>query len=403
MPELPCEFCTLHNLSTPCLKLLGPKTQAQQQNLVPSKPFPPVDPNVPSEDLSALQYLYSNDTRILCGSVKLDVLARLLARTYSPTIEPSGLRHMIIAHLMSKSGIRTRPNHPTEEEGNHVGIALHELSVKLSSNRPDIDESDILISYLLAIWSGEINSSAAEVHIKGVLQIMRHVARKFGGNISSSPMAPLWGLLRDEILWLTRKSSRSSQLYNELHSILGPKTIQQRQRYEAELRGAMLTPCDKHVKVLFGRSMHTSIHTLVEVARCLDRRRANPSVHDPLVDSVLVELHVEQLSLSEKGHEPLLARELEPLDRGEYVKDWRDEANVLMRCHDLIVLYSCRLTILALRAGTIKEGLESREGKETCRTLIAVLKRAKEFVIAGIKGGRVFGTGILISWRSVPL
>jgi hypothetical protein len=107
--------------------------------------------------------------------------------------------------------------------------------------------------------------------------------------------------------------------------------------------------------------------------------------------------------LSEKGHEPLLARELEPLDRGEYVKDWRDEANVLMRCHDLIVLYSCRLTILALRAGTIKEGLESREGKETCRTLIAVLKRAKEFVIAGIKGGRVFGTGILISWRSVPL
>jgi hypothetical protein len=400
MPSLPCEFCTSHNLSTPCIKLLGPKTEARHQQLVPSKPFPLVgDHGVPHEDISALQYLYSNDTRILCGSVKLDVLARLLARTYSPSIEPSGLRHMIIAHLMSKSGKRTRVNQPTIEEKNHVGIALHELSTKLSNNRGDIDESDILIAYLLAIWSCEINSSTAEVHITGVLQIMRHVSRKLGGDISSSPMAPLWGLLRDEILWLTRKSSTSLQLYYEFQSLLGPKTISQRQQYEAVLRGAMLSSgvgvSDKHVKVLFGRTMHTSIHTLVEVARILDRRRANPSTQDPLVDSVLVELHMEQSCLGEKGHEPLLATELEPLKRGEYVKDWQDEANVLMRCHDLIVLYACRLTIIALRAPSITEGLVSAEGRETCKALVSVLRRAREFVIAGIRGGRVFGTGIL--------
>jgi len=411
MPELPCEFCTSHNLSTPCIKLLGPKTQAQHQQLIPSRAFPSGSggggggsdtSSIPAEELSALQYLYSNDTRILCGSVKLDVLARLLARIYSPAMEPSGLRHMLIAHLMSKSGIRTRPNHPTIEEQNHVGIALHELSIKLSSNRDDIDESDILISYLLAIWSGEINSSAAEVHIKGVLQIMRHVSRKLGGNISASPMAPLWGLLRDEILWLTRKSAKSSQLYSELHAILGPKTILQRQQYEAALRGAMIPPQgtntstavpDKHIKVLFGRSMHTSIHTLVEVARILDRRRANPTSQDPLVESVLVELQMEQASLAEKNHEPLLARELEPLKRGMYVRDWQDEANVLMRCHDLIVLYACRMTILALRAQSIREGLEGTEGRATCKSLISVLRRAREFVIAGIQGGRVFGTG----------
>jgi hypothetical protein len=300
---------------------------------------------------------------------------------------------------MSKSGNRTRANHPTIEEQNHVGIALHELSIKLSTNRGDIDESDILIAYLLAIWSCEIKSSAAEVHIKGVLQIMRHVSRKLGGDISSSPMAPLWGLLRDEILWLTRKSSISLQLYYEFQSLLGPKTISQRQQYEAVLRGAMLSSgvgvSDKHVKVLFGRTMHTSIHTLVEVARILDRRRANPSTQDPLVDSVLVELHMEQSCLGEKGHESLLARELEPLKRGEYVKDWQDEANVLMRCHDLIVLYACRLTIIALRAQSITEGLVSAEGRETCKALVSVLRRAREFVVAGIQGGRVFGTGKL--------
>jgi hypothetical protein len=306
---------------------------------------------------------------------------------------------MIIAHLMSKSGKRTRANQPTIEEKNHVGIALHELSTKLSNNRGDIDESDILIAYLLAIWSCEIKSSSAEVHITGVLQIMRHVSRKLGGDISSSPMAPLWGLLRDEILWLTRKSSTSLQLYYEFQSLLGPKTISQRQQYEAVLRGAMLSSgvgvSDKHVKVLFGRTMHTSIHTLVEVARILDRRRANPSTQDPLVDSVLVELHMEQSCLGEKGHEPLLATELEPLKRGEYVKDWQDEANVLMRCHDLIILYACRLTIIALRAPSITEGLVSAEGRETCKALVSVLRRAREFVIAGIRGGRVFGTGIL--------
>jgi hypothetical protein len=151
---------------------------------------------------------------------------------------------------------------------------------------------------------------------------------------------------------------------------------------------------DKHIKVLFGRSMHTSIHTLVEVARILDRRRANPTSQDPLVESVLVELQMEQASLAEKNHEPLLARELEPLKRGMYVRDWQDEANVLMRCHDLIVLYACRLTILALRATSIREGLETVEGKGTCKALISVLRRARDFVIAGIQGGRVFGTGM---------
>src|SRR4030095_10230939 len=98
----------------------------------------------------SLQHLYLNDTNILCGSIKLDVLARFLARVYSPSIMPPGLRHAIIALLMSKSGIRTTSKCPTQSERLHINVTFVELAQRLS-NPIAVDESDIFTAYMLAI------------------------------------------------------------------------------------------------------------------------------------------------------------------------------------------------------------------------------------------------------------
>ena len=318
--------------------------------------------SIPSEDAASLHHLYSNDTNILCGSVKLDVLARVLARIYGPSISHPGVRNMIIALSMSKSGSRTS-KYPTMSEQRHVDITFRELTKKLS-NPSEIDEGDIFVSYLLAVWNGDIDSAAIEVHVQGLFAIMRHLSQNI--TFSSSPLAPFWALLRDEILWLTRKSANCSKMCQDFRDILGPKTIQQRQRYENELRAA----ADfrrSGAKVFYGRSMYTSVHTMMESARIINQCQS--SVHDPLIESVLVELQVEYRLVEQKHHEHFLDLELSPLQRGEYVKSWKEELTIIGRLHDLIVLNVCRLAAISLEAVSIQQGLRSPRGIEASTSL----------------------------------
>lgn len=302
---------------------------------------------------------------------------------------------MIIAILMSKSRNQPALPHPSEtEQRHHVDIVLGELTKKLS-NPADVEESDILVAYLLAVWSEDVDSSATDVHIEGVLAIMRHLQRKMGDSFSTSPMAPFWALLRDEILWRKRKSPSFYRLCQEFRSILGPKTVQQRQRYELELRAAMMVDI-KHPnpKIFFGRTMYSSIHTLMESSKIINERFQLPgSVQDPLIESVLVELHVEQVLLEQRGHESLLELELKPLSGGNYVEDWRVELTIIERLHDLIAIYVCRLATLGLEARTVREGLESTECQAAAAMLKSVVKRARAFLHAGMKDERVYGTG----------
>jgi len=310
---------------------------------------------------------------------------------------------MIIAILMSKSRNNPAPSKteqgqvvvPSETEQRHVDIVLGELMQKLS-NPADVEESDILVAYLLAVWSEDVDSSATDVHIEGVIAIMRHLQRKMGDSFSTSPMAPFWALLRDEILWRKRKSPSFYRLCQEFREILGPKTVQQRQRYERELRATMMVDI-KHPnpKIFFGRTMYSSIHTLMESAKIINERFHLPnSVQDPLIESVLVELHVEQVLLEQRGHESLLELELKPLQRGEYVEDWKVELTIIERLHDLIAIYVCRLATIGLEAPTVRDGLESTEGQAAASMLKSVIKRARAFLHAGIKDARVYGTGL---------
>ena len=293
---------------------------------------------------------------------------------------------------MSRSGTRTTPDCPTRIEQRHVDVTFTELTRKLSSPI-NIHESDIFVAYLLALWSGDIDPTATEVHVHGVVAIMRHLCRKLGPRFLSSPTAPFWALLRDEILWLTRKSNSYLRLCQDFRNVLGPKTVQQRQRYENELRAAIHQPRDPNAKVLFGRSMCTSVHTMMELAKLIDLQYPEQcSVQDPIVESILVELHIEQQVIEQQNHEELLDLELKPLQVGEYVEDCDVEVSVIERLHDLVVLYVCRLATLGLEAPSIMHGLRSSEGLTATSALLSVLRRGRAFILAGIQDGRVFGT-----------
>ena len=380
-PDSPCQNCRSHNL-THCIKRSGPKTRAR---LSSSKSIS-LYVSIPSEDAASLHYLYSNDTNVLCGSVKLDVLARVFARIYGPSISHPGLRNMIIALLKSKSGNRTS-KYPTLSGQRHVDITFGELTQKLS-NPSKIDEGDIFVSYMLAIWYSDIDSAVIEVHVKGLFAIMRHLSQNT--TFLSSPMSAFWALLRDEILWITRKSANYANTCQDFRDILGPKTIQQRQKYENELRTAANFRRSS-AKLFHGRSMYTSIHTLMESARIINQCQL--SVCDSLIESVLVELQVEYRLFEQKHHEVFLDLELRPLETGGYVKNWQEERTIIGRLHDLIVLNVCRLAAVSLEAASIQQGLRSPEGIAASTSLISVLRKARAFLLAGIKDCRVFGTG----------
>lgn len=275
-------------------------------------------------------------------------------------------------------------------------MAFAELKKQLSS--PDeINECAVFVAYLLSMWSRDMSDSdAAEAHIDGVVAIMRHLSDKPGSTFSTSAMAPFWALLRDESLWLTRKSDSCHQLCQNFRDILGPKTILQRQRYEDELRGALVPQLRiPQAKVFFGRNMYTSVHTMIESAKIVNQRHSlQASIQDPLIESIIVELRVEQRLVEQKQHEPIFDLELRALEGGGYVKDWHVELNLIERTHDLLVLYVCRLASIALEAVSIREGLSSPEGIAASTSLISVLQRARMFFLAGIKDGRVFGTGM---------
>jgi hypothetical protein len=146
---------------------------------------------------------------------------------------------------------------------------------------------------------------------------------------------------------------------------------------------------------LFGRSMHTSVHSMVELASIVDQKSQSPNnAHwDPIIESVLVELRVEQYLCERKNHESWLERELKPLDFGDYVKDWRVEAEVVRRFYDLVILHVCRLAIIVLESSSIQAGLQLSDALVASTSFISILKSAQRFMLAGIKGGRAIGTG----------
>ena len=374
-------------------------------------PVPLCESSIPSEDLSALQYLYSSDTDIFCGSIKLGVLARMFARMYGPSIAHTGIRYMIIAHLVSKSGLRTTEKCPTLSEQRYVTITVRELAQKVSHSTEvnRINESDIFVAYMLAMWFGNINSTTTEAHVRGVIAFMRHLSTKMGHLFTSSPMAPLWALLRDEILWLIRKSNNCHRICQNFRDILGPKTIQQRQRYESELQGATIKQMKyPKIKVFFGRFMHTSVHTLIESAKIIDQCHPLQLNSDPLIESVFVELYIQQHLVEEKRHEPHLSLELNPLEKGDYVDNYRVERTVIDRMHDLLIFHVCRVATIALKAPSIQQGLRSSEGISAIESLTSHICRSNAFLLSGIQDGRVFGTGtrnelLIIKWLTIVL
>src|ERR1700737_5228858 len=93
---LPCEFCQQRHIDQPCVKLLGPKSEAR--NLTPSRVIPTaIDAVISADDALLLAYAYSDHSS--CAA-----LARILACEYGNSIPCPSLRHALFAHA-----VRTLP------------------------------------------------------------------------------------------------------------------------------------------------------------------------------------------------------------------------------------------------------------------------------------------------------
>ena len=178
---------------------------------------------------------------------------------------------MMLALVISKSRIRSEVQCATDSERMHVHIAFAELWGKLSYPAK-VDKADVFVAHMLAIWSADMNRVATESHIRGVVAILGQLSMNLGHRFSASLMVPFLALMRDEVLWLTRNSEGCYQLCNEFREILGPKSIQQRQTYENELRGVMVPELGAPAaKVFFSRSMYTSIHTMIKSSKIISQ------------------------------------------------------------------------------------------------------------------------------------
>jgi hypothetical protein len=297
---------------------------------------------------------------------------------------------MIIALALSDLGLMTTKllTCPTVPEQEQVHYAFQTLTRTLSYPN-QVDEGDIFVAYLLAMWSRRYSHyfENFEVHVKGVLAIMRHLSQKSRAN-STSAAAPLWRLIRDELLWKTEDDNwhLANRLSQEFRGVLGPKTVQQRQSYEDQLRESA-TPefRSRDGWVVFGYIMGP----LFKLQQVINQHKEN-SERDPYTESVLVDNYVAQCSIEQRKEELLLELELMPLQGGQHVKTPRDEFTILTRFHNLILLYLSRLATTALEAASIQQGLCSPEGRTASISLTSTFRRARTFMQSRVQ---VFHSG----------
>jgi hypothetical protein len=87
----------------------------------------------------------------------------------------------------------------------------------------------LLSDFTDANTSSEHTTATFTMHVNGVLQIMRLLATK------TMPLITFWPLIRDEILWTADHLGMKTLIDSSAHDfrqLLGPKSIDQRKKYE---------------------------------------------------------------------------------------------------------------------------------------------------------------------------
>lgn len=302
----------------------------------------------------------------------MTTLARTFARIYGPSISHSGLRNAIVALAGSSLG-----------PANNIPIfyheafqrACHSLHRKLSN---EVDESDLLVTYLLAAWSVSIDDmEGVEVHANGMLAIMRRLLEEQSCLFSTSGLSPLWSLARDGILWGAGWSSDKSfvkRLAHDFLVLLGPKTIQQRQRYEEEF------------KAVHGDGMWAMLGTELYLLNiCLgvinQRFLEGTSKQDAYMESILVEAKAFLSSLDQKRRDARIESALESRNTGEQWQIGVDKLSFFAMFYELIHLLLSRLVVAALEGPSIREGLCSMEGLAASASLVSAFRQGKDFFV----------------------
>lgn len=222
-PEAPCLFCRSHNAPEPCVKILGPKTEAR---VAPSRPITRYDPSIEPQHVNLLQYLYSNEYVLLDGYKPFRFLFRLMSSIYTPSIEHIGLRHAILAcaayHL------------DRGDSALHVDQAIRELRRKLRDPN-NIDEGDLFLSCLLARCGSYAEQDREQMicaNSRGFVSIMRHLFNRVQGAIDHYPLAIFWPLARD-FLGIVESEYKYEDLglWDASCQVLGLPTIRQTLTY----------------------------------------------------------------------------------------------------------------------------------------------------------------------------
>jgi len=99
---LSCEFCRLYKL-TSYMKILNLKTQTFISSFILISIY---DNSISIKNAITLHYFYSNDMKILCESIKFNILTHILTHIYNSLMKYFELHNMIITLLLSKTDYR---------------------------------------------------------------------------------------------------------------------------------------------------------------------------------------------------------------------------------------------------------------------------------------------------------
>src|SRR5579862_97600 len=144
--DRPCTFCSSHEINEPCIKLWGPKTE---ESLVIPKPISLLDPSVPCEHLSALQYGYSGALAWFDIRANITQLFLKFASYYGLSISQVALRHAMVACCKREQQSSSIPDF---RELSHSTRASQTLAMNLQKSG-NVDEGDLFAAGLLALWS----------------------------------------------------------------------------------------------------------------------------------------------------------------------------------------------------------------------------------------------------------